>query len=105
MVATGIVRPEHRETLAAVTHADGSARIQIVRAEDNPLFHALLTEFGAQTGLPVLLNTSFNLKGDPMVDTPVDAVAALYSSELDAVYIGHHRVTRSGRIRGGDLRD
>jgi carbamoyltransferase len=105
MVATGTVRPEYREKLAAVTHVDGSARIQVVRAEDNPRFHALLTAFGEQTGLPVLLNTSFNLKGDPMVDTPVDAVAALYSSELDALYIGHHRVIRSERIRGGDLRD
>lgn len=104
MVATATVRPEHRAQLAAVTHVDGSARVQVVHADTAPRFHALLTAFGARTGLPVLLNTSFNLKGDPIVDTPIDAVAALYSSELDAVYIGTHRVTRSERVRGGDLR-
>jgi len=103
MVATADVKPEHRELLAAVTHVDGSARVQVVHRESDPLFHALLTAFGERTGLPVLLNTSFNLKGDPIVDTPVDALAALYSSDLDAVYIEHHRVTRSERITGGDL--
>ncbi|HCH63834.1 MAG: carbamoyl transferase [Deltaproteobacteria bacterium] len=105
MVATGTVRPEYREELAAITHIDGSARVQVVHPEHSPLFHSLLEAFGERTGMPVLLNTSFNLKGDPMVDTPIDAVAALYSSDLDAVYVGCHRVTRSERIRGGDLRD
>ena len=105
MVAAATVKPEHRELLAAVTHVDGSARVQVVHAEDSPRFHALLTAFGARTGLPVLLNTSFNLKGDPIVDTPIDALAALYSSDLDAVYVGRHRVTRSERVRGGDLKE
>ena len=105
MVATATVRPEHRELLAAVTHVDGSARVQVVHAADNPHFHALLTAFGARTGVPILLNTSFNLKGDPIVDTPIDAVAVLYSSDLDALYIGRHRVTRSGRVKGGDLKE
>jgi len=104
MVTTADVRPEHRELLGAVAHVDGSARVQVVHADTDPLFHALLTAFGQRTGLPVLLNTSFNLKGDPMVDTPVDALAALYSSDLDAVYIGNQRVTRSERIKGGDLK-
>ncbi len=105
MVCTATVRPEHRESLAAITHVDGSARVQVVHARRSPRFHALLTAFGERTGLPVLLNTSFNLKGDPMVDTPIDAVAALYSSDLDAVYVGPFRVTRSERIRGGDLKE
>lgn len=105
MVATATVRPAFREELAAITHVDGSARVQVVHPDHSPLFHDLLEAFGARTGMPILLNTSFNLKGDPMVDTPIDAVAALYSSDLDAVYVGTHRVTRSERIRGGDLRD
>ena len=105
MVATARVRPEHRPVLSAVTHVDGTARVQVVHREQSPDFHALLTAFGARTGLPVLLNTSFNLKGDPMVDTPIDALAALHSSDLDAVYVGRHRVTRSDRVKGGDLKE
>ncbi len=104
MVATATVRPQYRDLLQAVTHVDGSARVQVVHAEENPRFHALIRAFAAETGLPVLLNTSFNLKGDPMVDTPVDAVAALYASDLDVLYIEGFRVTRSDRIRGGDIR-
>lgn len=101
MVATAKVRQEHRALLQAVTHVDGTARVQVVDRAQHPRFHALLTRFGEHTGLPVLLNTSFNLKGDPMVDTPIDAAAALHSSDLDAVYVGLRRVTRNPRVRAG----
>ncbi|MFZ5481686.1 MAG: carbamoyltransferase [Myxococcota bacterium] len=83
------------DVVPAVVHADGSARAQVVRAGDHPRYHALLRTFGEATGVPVLLNTSFNLKGDPMVGTPVDALAAFQRSDLDALYIEGFRVERA----------
>ncbi len=85
------VRPEARDRIPAVVHVDGTARVQTVRREDNPRFHALLEAFGARTGVPVLLNTSFNLRGEPIVETPRDAVEGYLASRLDALVI-HDRV-------------
>ena len=64
-------------------------RVQTVDKSQNPLFHALLTEAGQKTGLPVLYNTSFNLFGDPLVCTPRDAVRSFYSSGIDTLFAGH----------------
>jgi carbamoyltransferase len=94
MLATATVRPERRALLPAVTHVDGSARVQIVARDEHPHFATILRHLRDGTGVPVLLNTSFNLKGDPMVDTPVDAMAALHRSELDALHIEGFRVER-----------
>jgi carbamoyltransferase len=68
------VRLDKRELLPATTHVDGSARLQTVAAAHHPRFHRLLTEFGKLTGVPVLLNTSFNVMGDPIVESPIDAI-------------------------------
>ncbi len=76
------------DKIPAVTHVDGSARLQTVREEDNPLFYKLLREFGRLTGIPVLLNTSFNLKGEPIVCTPRDAVETFLRSGLDYLIMG-----------------
>jgi len=81
------VRPEARGRIPAVVHADGTARVQTVRAEENPRFHALLLAFGERTGVPVLLNTSFNLRGEPIVETPEDAVEAFLVSRMDALVL------------------
>ena len=70
-------------TLPAVTHVDGTARIQTVRREENPLFHELLTAFGRLTGYPVLINTSFNVRGEPIVCSPEDAYACFMRTEID----------------------
>ena len=78
----------------AVVHVDGSARLQAVHAHDHPAFHALLRAFGDATGLPMLLNTSFNLKGEPPVCTAVDALATFTRSDLDVLYLDGVRVER-----------
>lgn len=94
MLATATVRPERRAEIPAVTHVDGSARIQVVDRAMSPNFHRLITAFGVETGVPIVLNTSFNLKGEPMAATPVDAMAVLHRSGLDLLYIEGFRVER-----------
>ncbi|MEX0738877.1 MAG: carbamoyltransferase C-terminal domain-containing protein [Pseudohongiella sp.] len=88
MLKVGNVRPEWRERLAAITHVDGSARLQTVNRETNPLYHQLLTEFGTLSGVEVLLNTSFNVMGEPVVESPEQAIRCFYSTGLDALVIG-----------------
>ncbi len=74
--------------IPAACHADRTARVQTVSAGSNPRFHALLKAFGALTGVPVLINTSFNVRGEPVVCTPKDAVDAFHSTPIDALVIG-----------------
>jgi carbamoyltransferase len=77
-----------RSTIPAVTHVDYSARVQTVRREDNPLYHELLSAFGRLTGCPVLVNTSFNVRGEPIVCTPAEAHACFMRTEMDALVLG-----------------
>jgi carbamoyltransferase len=77
------VRPEWRDKVPAIVHVDGTARVQTVRAEHNPILHRLLEEFAAITGVPVLLNTSFNIKGEPIVETPRDAMECFLNTGID----------------------
>jgi carbamoyltransferase len=77
------VRPEWTDRIAGVVHVDGTARVQTVRKETNERLHRLLTEFEALTGVPVLINTSFNVKGEPIVETPRDAVECFLSTGID----------------------
>jgi carbamoyltransferase len=78
-----------RSEIPAVTHVDYSARIQTVHANTNPLFHRLLTHFKEKTGFPVLVNTSFNVRGEPIVCTPEDAFRCFMGNELDLLVIGN----------------
>jgi carbamoyltransferase len=78
-----------RSTIPAVTHVDYSARLQTVHRETNPRFHRLLSKFRQRTGCPVLVNTSFNVRGEPIVATPEDAFRCFMGTELDALAIGH----------------
>jgi carbamoyltransferase len=78
-----------RSEIPAVTHVDYSARVQTVHGETNPRFHALLSAFKAKTGCPVLVNTSFNVRGEPIVCTPEDAFRCFMGTELDALAIGN----------------
>lgn len=89
MLAVARVRPDKRDAIPAVTHYDGSARVQVVRRETNPLYHRLIHAFGERTGVPVVLNTSFNLRGEAMVDTPYDALETFFWSEMDALVMGN----------------
>jgi carbamoyltransferase len=78
-----------RSEIPAVTHVDYSARIQTVHADTNPLFHQLLTRFKALTGCPILVNTSFNVRGEPIVCTPEDAFRCFMGNELDMLVVGN----------------
>jgi carbamoyltransferase len=78
-----------RSSIPAVTHVDYSARVQTVHAETNPRFHALLTEFKARTGCPVLINTSFNVRGEPIVCTPEDAFRCFMGSDIEMLSVGN----------------
>ncbi len=95
MIATVNVREEFRATLPAVTHVDGSARVQTVAAEDNPAFHALLKAVGRETGREIVLNTSFNVKGQPIVNTPREAVETFLGTGIDCLFIEDNLVSRA----------
>ena len=87
------VRPPFRDKLPAITHVDGTARVQTVTAAANPRFYEMLAAFGAQSGLPILLNTSFNVKGQPIVCSPTEAIDTFLSAGLDALVLGDFIVT------------
>lgn len=101
MCVVADVHPDARALLPATTHVDGTARVHVVHPQANPRYHALLERMGQASGHPVLLNTSFNLKGDPIVSTPLHALSTLQASGLDAVYLGPFRVDREQLPRGG----
>jgi carbamoyltransferase len=82
------VLPEAAERIPAVCHFDGSARVQTVRRDQHAAYYDLIKAFAARTGVPVLVNTSFNTRGEPVVCTPRDAVECFWSSPLDALAIG-----------------
>jgi carbamoyltransferase len=82
------VRPDQRARVPAITHVDGTARVQTVERESNPLFHRLIEAFGRLSGVPMLLNTSFNVRGQPIVCTPEDAVGCFRGTEMDYLVLG-----------------
>ncbi|WP_422374639.1 carbamoyltransferase [Roseibium sp.] len=98
MLAVHPVRPEAVDRIAAVTHVDGSARIQVVSEQRNPVYWQLIQQFGTQTGVPVLLNTSFNLKDEPIVNTAKDAIATFIYSDLDFLVIDNCIINRDYRL-------
>ena len=77
----------NRSTINAVTHLDGSARVQVVREKDNSKFYKLLQEFHAETGMPMVVNTSFNVRGEPIVCTPEDALYCFFASNIDLLVL------------------
>ena len=78
-----------RSTIPAVTHVDNSARIQTVHKETNPRYHALISEFKRLTGCPVVVNTSFNIRGEPIVNTPLEAFNCFMGTNMDALIVGN----------------
>ena len=91
------VRPEWRDKIPAIVHVDGTARVQTVREETNPMLYRLLKEFEALTGVPVLINTSFNIKGEPIVETPQDAVNCFLTTGVDHLVI-HDTIVSKNRM-------
>jgi len=94
MLFTVPVRPDKRARIPAVTHVDGSARVQTVARSTNGRFWDVLQEFRKLTGIPVLLNTSFNVKNEPIVCSPGDALACFLSTEIDCLELGDFLVER-----------
>ncbi|HEY7293415.1 MAG TPA: carbamoyltransferase C-terminal domain-containing protein, partial [Dehalococcoidia bacterium] len=95
MLFVHAVRPEKAHQIPAVTHADGTARIQTVSREDAPLYHRAIDAFRERTGIPVVVNTSFNTLGRPIVCTPEDALECFYTTPLDALAIGPFLLTKA----------
>jgi carbamoyltransferase len=89
------VRPERQSLIPAVVHVDGSARVHVVEPETNRPFHEVIEEFGRLTGVPVVLNTSFNAAGNPIVETPEDAINEFLAMNLDCLVLEDHVVTRT----------
>jgi carbamoyltransferase len=98
MLITCQVRQDKRALIPAVTHSDGSARVQTVTREANPRYWALLKAFERVTGVPVLLNTSFN-ENEPIVNTPEEAVSCFLRNDMDLLVLGPYLVVH----RPGDV--
>jgi len=95
MIMTVNVREEYRRDLPAVTHVNGSARVQTVSKTDNADFHCLLKAVGTATGREMVLNTSFNVKGQPIVNTPREAIETYLGTGIDHLFIENLLITRS----------
>ena len=94
MIMTVNVREEFRDQLPAITHVNGSARVQTVGAQDNHEFHELLRAVGKTTGREMVLNTSFNIKGQPIVDTPRDAIDTFLGTGIEYLFLENRLVSR-----------
>jgi carbamoyltransferase len=94
MLLIGDVRPEKRDLIPSVTHSDGTARPQSVRRETNPLYYDMLREFERLQGVPVVINTSFNVRGEPIVCTPTDAYKCFAGTGIDDLIIGPYWVRK-----------
>jgi carbamoyltransferase len=97
MLFVNDVRADRADRIPAVRHVDGTARIQTIDRDQHPLYYDLLKAFHARTGVPVLVNTSFNTRGEPIVCTPRDAVECFWTSPLDALVIGSFLLVKPGR--------
>jgi carbamoyltransferase len=89
------VRHERRARIPAACHADGTARVQTVSRTHNPLYHDLIKAFAKRTGVPVVINTSFNTRGKPIVCTPRDALECFFTSPLDVLAIGPYVIEKA----------
>ena len=99
MLVAKRVRPEWRDRIPAVVHVDGTARVQTVKEATNPMLYRLLREFEALTGVPVLINTSFNVKGEPIVETPDDAVRCFLTTGIDHLILHDRLMSKNGLHR------
>jgi carbamoyltransferase len=91
------VRPDKQKVLPAVTHVDGTGRLQTVSAQVSPRYHNLIKRFGHATGVPVVLNTSFNLRGEPVVNSPSDAHKMFMKCGMDALILGNQVIMKADR--------
>lgn len=96
MLLAPMVREDRKKDIPGVTHVDGTARVQTVNARSNPRLYRLIQEFAKITGVPIVINTSFNLRGEPIVCAPEDAIGCFQRSMMDALVLGNFVVERQG---------
>ncbi|MGD8396369.1 MAG: carbamoyltransferase [Candidatus Eiseniibacteriota bacterium] len=101
MLLTAQVR-EDRRVIPSVTHLDGSARLQTIARDDNPLYYDLIREFEKRTGVPVIINTSFNVRGEPIVCTPADAYRCFLRTDMDYLVLHRFLVAKSDLVTEAD---
>ena len=91
------VKEDKRDVIPAITHVDGSGRLQTVVKATNPAYHRMIEKFAEKTGVPVILNTSFNLKGEPIVETPAQAFNTFSRSEMDVLYLRNYVIDKAAK--------
>ena len=89
------IKAERRREIPAVTHVDGSGRLQTVSSKTNPLYHSLITKFYEKTGVPIVLNTSLN-ENEPVVRTPAEAISCFLRTSMDVLVLGDCFINRHG---------
>ncbi|NIT41281.1 MAG: hypothetical protein GTN46_07190, partial [Gammaproteobacteria bacterium] len=94
MILVYDVLPEKKDQIPAVTHVDGTGRVQSVSRQHNPKYYRLIEEFEKRTGVPVVLNTSFNIRGKPIVLTAEDAIECFLTTGMDALFLGDYVLTK-----------
>lgn len=93
------IKEKWREKIPSVTHVDGSGRLQTIRRSQNKLYHDLIKEFGRLSGTPILINTSFNIRGEPIVCAPEDAYKCMMGTGIDYLVIGKYLIKREGNLK------
>ncbi|HLC81251.1 MAG TPA: carbamoyltransferase [Candidatus Nanoarchaeia archaeon] len=93
------IKKEWRKKIPAVTHVDGSGRLQTIRREINPLYYDLIKEFGKISGIPILINTSFNIRGEPIVCTPEDAYNCMMGTGIDCLVMDNYLIWRKDNLQ------
>jgi carbamoyltransferase len=96
---------EDKRTVPAITHVDGSARVQTVTAGPSPLYHGLLKAFEENTGCPMVINTSFNVRGEPIVATPEDAFQCFIRTHMDTLMVGRFLLRKEDQRTYPEIRD
>ena len=94
MLLATTVKEKYRAKLSAITHIDNTARVQSVSKENEPFIHKLLLELKNRTGFPIVLNTSFNVAGQPIVESPLDALNTFLVNDIDVLVIGNYVITK-----------
>jgi len=94
MLFTAQVHESRRKEIPAVTHVDGSARLQTISRDEHPLYYGLLERFAALTGCPVVINTSFNVRGEPIVCSPEDAFRCFVNTDMDILVLGEYIISK-----------
>ncbi len=105
MLLEATVHPDKRARVSGIVHVDGTSRPQTVSSASNPIFYRLIQAFFDRTGIPMVLNTSFNRHGEPMVNRPEEAIRVLLETELDELFIGPYHIRRALPARSGASQD